>query len=61
MSTFYLVFEICALLAVIIVPSFGPKHNKAKKDSNEKSDLYVNEDGLLEYWGSNKDDHHPVI
>ena len=61
MSTFYLVFEICALLTVIVLPLVGPKNTKAKKTAAEKSNLYVNEDGLLEYLRTNKDDHHPVV
>jgi len=61
MSTFYLVFEICALLTVIVLPLVGPKNTKAKKTAAEKSNLYVNEDGLLEYLRTNKDDHHPVL
>lgn len=61
MSTFYLVFEICALLTVIILPLVGPKNTKSQKTALEKSNLYVNEDGLLEYLGTNKDDHHPVL
>lgn len=59
MSTFYLVFEIGALLTVIILPSAGPKRVKNKRIA-EKSNLYVNEDGSLEYIENNKDDHHPV-
>ncbi|WP_158990908.1 hypothetical protein [Mucilaginibacter sp. L196] len=61
MSTFYLVFEICALLTVIVLPLAGPKNTKAKKTAAEKSNLYVNEDGLLEYLRTNKDDHHHVL
>jgi hypothetical protein len=60
MSTFYLMFEICALLTVIVLPLAGPKHTKAK-DSTEKSNLYVTENGNLKYVGIKKDDHHPVI
>ena len=61
MSTFYLVFEICALVTVIVLPLAGPKNTKAKKTGAEKSSLYVNENGLLEYLVKSKDDHHPVI
>jgi hypothetical protein len=60
MSTFYLVFEICALLTVIVLPLARPKSTETKKTA-EKSNLYVNEDGLLEYLRKNKDDHHPVL
>jgi hypothetical protein len=59
MSTFYLVFEICALLTVILLPLAGPKHVKAKKAA-EKSNLCVNEDGVLEYIKTKKGDYHPV-
>jgi hypothetical protein len=60
MSTFYLVFEISALLAVIVLPLTAKKQIKAKKPA-EKSNLYVNEHGALEYRATGKDDHHPVI
>jgi len=61
MSTFYLVFEICALLTVIVLPLAGPKHvKKAKKTVAQKSNLHVNEYGELEYIKTGKDDHHPV-
>ncbi|WP_461449024.1 hypothetical protein [Mucilaginibacter sp.] len=60
MSTFYLVFEISALLAVVILPLAAPKQVKAKKAA-EKSNLYVNEDGALEYRTKGKDDRHPVL
>ena len=60
MSTFYLVFEISALLAVIVLPLAAPKQVKNKK-AVEKSNLYVNEDGGLEYRITSTDDHHPVL
>ncbi|MHB8205848.1 hypothetical protein [Mucilaginibacter sp.] len=60
MSTFYLVFEICALLTVIVLPLASPKSTKPK-NAAEKSKLYVNEDGLLEYLVKSKDDHHRVL
>jgi len=60
MSTFYLVFEISALLAVIVLPLAAPKQIKAKK-ATEKSNLYVNKNGDLEYRITSKDDHHPVL
>jgi len=60
MSTFYLVFEICALLTVIVLPLASPKNTKTR-NAAEKSKLYVNEDGLLEYLVKSKDDHHPVL
>ena len=63
MSTFYLVFEICALLTVIVLPLVGPKNTKAPKTTAaEKSNLHVNEDGSLKYIKMGKDDHHhPVV
>jgi hypothetical protein len=60
MSTFYLVFEISALLAVIVLPLSAPKQVKVKKAA-EKSNLYVNENGGLEYRIKSTDDHHPVL
>jgi len=58
MTTFYLVLEIGALLGVIILPLAGPKKEKAKKNHAEKSNLYVNENGNLEYFVDK--DHHQV-
>jgi hypothetical protein len=60
MSTFYLVFEICALLTVIVLPLVGPKNTKSQKTTVEKSSLHVNKHGVLEYIKAGKDDHHPV-
>jgi len=61
MSTFYLVFEISALLAVIVLPLTAPKQTFKAKKPAEKSNLYVNENGALEYRTTGKDDHHPVV
>jgi hypothetical protein len=60
MATFYLALEISALLAVIIFPIAGPKL-KAKIKRPELSNLYVNENGYLEYsTKDDKDQHLPV-
>jgi len=59
MATFYLILEISALLGVIIFPLAGPKKAKAKKRPQELSNLYVNENGYLEYVKNDKD-RHPV-
>jgi hypothetical protein len=63
MATFYLVLEITALLGVIIFPIAGPKVKaKTKNKRPELSNLYVNENGYLEYAqrDDNKDQHLPV-
>ena len=64
MSTFYLILEISALLGGIIFPLAGPKKSaapkKLKKQKQELSDLYVNENGYLEYIDNDKNRHHHV-
>ena len=55
MSTFYLILEITGLLGVIIFPLAGPKKARAKKRTQELSDLYVNENGYLQYIRDDKD------
>lgn len=64
MSTFYLILEISALLGVIIFPLTGPKKagtpKKLKKQKQELSNLYVNENGYLEYIDNDKNRHHHV-
>lgn len=61
MATFYLTLEIIALLGVILFPLAGPKKNKEiKKRAQELSNLFVNENGYLEYINDDKDHHHHV-
>jgi hypothetical protein len=60
MATFYLILEISALLGVIIFPLAGPKKAKIKKRDQELSNLFINENGHLEYINDDKDHHLPV-
>lgn len=60
MATFYLTLEIIALLGVIVFPLAGPKKAKTKKRAQELSNLFVNENGYLEYINDDKDHHHEV-
>jgi len=58
MTTLYLVIEMVALLGIIIFPLYGPKKNKIKKRAEQLSNLYVNENGYLEYNIKDDKDHH---
>jgi len=60
MATFYLILEVTALLGVIIFPLAGPKKAKTKRRDQELSNLFVNEDGYLEYINDDEDHHLPV-
>jgi hypothetical protein len=60
MTTIYLTLEIAALLGVIVFPLAGPKKARAKKRDQDLSNLFVNEDGYLEYINDDKDHHLPV-
>ncbi|MGN6179305.1 MAG: hypothetical protein ACTHNW_08995 [Mucilaginibacter sp.] len=59
MATFYLILEIAAFLGVIIFPLAGPKKAKTQKRTQELSNLFVNEQGYLEYINDDQD-HLPV-
>lgn len=59
MESFYIVLEITALIAVIIIPLAGPKKKKASPKT-EMSMLAVNADGYLEHFKSNPEYHHTV-
>jgi hypothetical protein len=61
MTTLYTVLEVCALLAVIVIPLGGPQKKKTKT-LHEISDILVNEEGYLEYAvDRGNDQHHPVL
>jgi hypothetical protein len=57
MTSFYIVLKIIALLAVVIIPFCGPKRKKAAPLTGI-SKLAVNEDGFLENFVDNPEDHH---
>ena len=59
MTAFYIILEISALIAIIIVPLGGPKKKKSKSPAG-LSAILVNENGYLEYSGTASADHHPV-
>jgi hypothetical protein len=59
MESFYIVLEITALIAVIIILLAGPKKKKASPKT-EMSMLAVNADGYLEHFKSNPEYHQPV-
>jgi hypothetical protein len=60
MTIFYIVLEVIALLAIIILPLFGPKKKKVPTQKGI-SGLAVNEGGYLEHFIANPTDHHPVL
>jgi hypothetical protein len=61
MTTLYTVLEVCALLAVIVLPLGGPKR-RAIKTQTGISNILVNEEGYLEYSvDHDTDQHHPVL
>ncbi|AYL94540.1 hypothetical protein [Mucilaginibacter celer] len=59
MDSFYIVLEITALIAVIIIPLAGPKKEKASPKT-EMSALAVNADGYLENFKSSPEYQQPV-
>ncbi|MCO5946416.1 hypothetical protein [Mucilaginibacter flavidus] len=59
MTAFYIVLKVSALLAIIILPLFGPKKKKTPLPQG-LSDLSVNENGLLEVYTVDNIEHHPV-
>jgi hypothetical protein len=60
MTAFYIVLKVSALLAIIILPLIGPKKKKIQAEKGI-SRLAVNEDGYLEYFTANPQDHHPIV
>ena len=62
MTTLYTVLEVCALLAVIIIPLGGPQKKTTKTTPHQISNILVNEEGYLEYAvDHDTDQHHPVL
>ena len=59
MTAFYLALKVCALLAIIILPLFGPKKKKTPSPQG-LSDLSVNENGFLEVYTIDNTEHQPV-
>ena len=59
MTAFYIALKICALLAIIILPLFGPTKRKIPSPQG-LSDLSVNENGFLEVYAADNIEHHPV-
>jgi hypothetical protein len=59
MTAFYILLKISALLAILILPFFGPKKKKAKGITGI-SKLAVNKDGYLEHFIGAPADRHPV-
>ncbi|MFC0513972.1 hypothetical protein ACFFGT_07165 [Mucilaginibacter angelicae] len=59
MASFYIILEITALLAVIILSITGPKKKKASPKT-EMSGFAVNADGYLEHFKNSPEYHQPV-
>lgn len=59
MTAFYIVLKISALLAILILPLFGPKKKKAKAHGGI-SKLAVNKNGYLEHFNNAPADRHLV-
>jgi len=59
MTAFYIALKVCALLAIIILPLFGPKKKKTPSPQG-LSDLSVNENGFLEAYMVDGIEHRPV-
>ena len=59
MASFYIVLEITALIAVIIIPLAGPTKKKISPKT-EISALAVNADGYLEHFKNSPEYHQPV-
>lgn len=59
MAAFYIILEITALIAVIIVSISGPKKKK-ESPKTEISGLAVNADGYLEHFKNSPEYHQPV-
>lgn len=59
MAAFYIVLEVIAFIAVIVVPLSGPKRIK-KQTSTAVSSLAVTEDGYLEQLTGSPAYHQPV-
>jgi hypothetical protein len=60
MTAFYIILKISALLAIIILPLFGPKRKKLPAPDG-LSHLAVNENGCLEIFSAGAEKHHPVL
>lgn len=59
MTSFYIVLEVIAFIAVIVVPLAGPKRKKSIGPVNT-STLAVNGEGFLEPIQLVAEGHHPV-
>jgi hypothetical protein len=59
MTAFYIALKVFALLAIIILPLFGPKKKKTPSPQG-LSDLSVNENGFLEVYTADNIEDHPV-
>ncbi|GAA3982507.1 hypothetical protein [Mucilaginibacter dorajii] len=59
MAAFYIVLEVIAFIAVIVVPLSGPKRVK-KQAAATVSSLAVTEEGYLEQLAGNPAHHLPV-
>ena len=60
MSAIYIILKVSALLAIIIIPLFGPKKRKSPA-SGGLSNLAVNESGYLETFSGSTEKHHLVL
>jgi|GEM_PF-3745220 hypothetical protein len=61
MTTFYIIVEVLALLACIIIPLRGPRKTvKTTQTKPELSNLAVNEQGRLEYLHDAHGEEHPT-
>lgn len=59
MTAFYIVLKVSGLLAIIILPLFGPKKKKTPSPHG-LGDLSVNENGFLEVYTTDNIEHYPV-
>ncbi|WP_439696524.1 hypothetical protein ACFGVS_28360 [Mucilaginibacter sp. AW1-7] len=59
MTSFYIVLEVIAFIAVIVIPVAGPKAKKNLPVATT-GNLAVNTQGFLEPIPANQQDHHPV-
>jgi hypothetical protein len=59
MTAFYIVLKISALLAILILPLFGPKKKKANGPGGI-SKFAVNKNGHLEHFNNAPADRHLV-
>jgi hypothetical protein len=59
MAAFYIVLEVIAFIAVIVVPLSGPKRGK-KQSPPAVSSIAVTEDGYLEQLAGSPAHHLPV-